>query len=774
MRVESVTTQAGFDALQAEWQALLQRSAANTIFLTWEWISSWWASYGRGKELLVLVARDASGTCQGIAPFYAEPYRQMGRTLRRLRFLGDGSADSDYLDFVLARGREAQVLPAFLHRLSALAANWDVAQLNEIPESSPTGAVLANWLARSGWLLRREEVPCAVVALPETWDSYERMLRPRFRTAVRACLRNLEQGVGAVECLSEESRTEEWLNDLFSLHAARWQQRQQPGAFADPAKREFYRRISRAFLNRGWLHFTRWRVHEVVLACQFGFVYQQTYHQLQEGFDSESAHVSPGITLRAAMIRDLIGRGVRAYDFLGGVGRHKADWGATAKLSWRYAFAPRTATGLAYVSLPQALDRGKERVKRVLPKRVLQWWRDARSGGPVGGNLPVEPDSALPEPPGATWREVVAAGLHQSGLLQVARSMARSYELRSDSRRAWPRWHRVSGPKSVILSYHRVGTGGIPLYSSLPSEMFEAQIRFLRKRYRVVSLDELYRELQNPETVEQVVAITFDDGYRDTYTAAFPILQKYQVPATIFLTVSSIESGEVSWYDRVFLAFRVASCDKLDLFLDRPRRFYLPTPAARFRAAQRVVGWMRSLPDRRRRECCAALEKLVPLPPSELTGRMLAWEQIRAMQRAGIAFGSHSLTHPVLSRLAPADLERELLESKQFLEQNLQSPVTDFAFPFGKPDDCGTAARDVLARSGYRLAVTTVQGVNQPGVDPFALRRSSIGEENSPAMFAFNLNRLFFRVEEPGAEADLAAASPAKGDPLRGSERLAS
>lgn len=774
MRIETVRTPAGFNALEVEWRVLLPRTAADTIFLTWEWLSSWWASYGKGKELLVLVARDSAGTCQGIAPLYVEPHRQMRRTLRRLRFLGDGSSDSDYLDFVVARGQESDVVPALLDHLRSLTDVWDVAQLNEVPDSSPTGGLLADWLARSGWLLRRKEVPCAVVSLPDSWGRYDHMLRPRFRTAVRACLRNLEHWGGAVEPLTEESKVEEWLDQLFALHGVRWQQRRQQGVFADPAKRDFYRRICRAFLTRNWLHFMRWRVNGVVLACQFGFVYKATYHQLQEGFDFESAHASPGISLRAAMIRDLISRGVRAYDFLGGIGRHKTDWGATVKQSWRYAFAPRTAAGLAYISLPQAIELGREQIKRVLPDRALIWWRAARGGGRSAVKRPASPTVGGGNSTGTNWRELLAAGLHGSGLLETARRLSRSYELQSAPKGARPRWRRVSRPKFVILSYHRVGSGGIPFYSSLSSKLFEAQIRFLRKHYRIVSLDELCRALQNPGTCDQGVAVTFDDGYRDTYPVAFPILQEYKVPATVFLTVGSIETGEASWYDRVFLAFQIAVGDKLDLFLDRPRRLHLSTPAARLQSAVDFVGYMRNLPDWRRQECCAALEKLVPLPQMELTGRMLTWEQVRVMQKAGIHFGSHTITHPVVSQLGPADLEREILQSRQILEQKLDCPVKDFAYPFGKLNDCGNSARDVLVRCGYRLAVTTIQGVNTPGMDPFALRRSSAGEKNSVAMFAFNLNQLFFRVAEDQPGVSLVAPASTKEDPVRGSERFAS
>ncbi len=356
---------------------------------------------------------------------------------------------------------------------------------------------------------------------------------------------------------------------------------------------------------------------------------------------------------------------------------------------------------------------------------------------------------------------MLAGGLYHTGVLGMVQSVSRSYELRSDPGRAWPRWRKVSSPKFVILCYHRVGTRGVPLYSSVPPEVFEAQIRFLRRRYRVVSLDTLCAELEDPDGVEQSVAITFDDGYRDIYTEAFPILQNYRVPATIFATVGSIETGQVPWYDRVFLALQVLPAEKLDLELDRPRRFHLSSPAARFRAALDIVACLRNLPDGRRKECCAALDKQTALPQHELADRMLTWEQIQTMHRAGIRFGSHTVTHPVVSRLAPAEMERELVESKQILEEKVSSLVRDFAYPFGQLADCGSAAGELLVRCGYRSAVTTIWGINTPGTNPYALRRVQIGEERSLAMFAFKLNQLFLHCEDdtagPGSVASPAA-----------------
>lgn len=353
--------------------------------------------------------------------------------------------------------------------------------------------------------------------------------------------------------------------------------------------------------------------------------------------------------------------------------------------------------------------------------------------------------AAVPQPtPRPRWRELVAGGLYHSGALRLAQQVSRSWEVRSNGSRSLPRLHRVTSPRFAILCYHRIGTAGVPLYSTLPPAVFEAQMRFLRKHYRIVSLAELCRELESPSSLDPAVAITFDDGYRDLYAQAFPILRKYEIPATIFLVAGAVETGQTLWYDRVFLALQAFPGDILELELDRPTRFLLGSRANRIAVAQEIVRRLRLLPDARRRECCAALEKRVTVPEQELAGHMLTWEQIHEMNWAGITWGSHSVTHSVLGQLSPTEVEWELRESKQILETRLGCAVEDFAFPFGQPRDCGVVAAATLARCGYRSAVTTVPGINTAGANLYALHRVQIGEERHLATFAFQLNQLFF------------------------------
>ena len=348
---------------------------------------------------------------------------------------------------------------------------------------------------------------------------------------------------------------------------------------------------------------------------------------------------------------------------------------------------------------------------------------------------------------------VLVWSLYITGLLRAMQRFAGFHVLcrRRDSR--LPHVRKFSGSKYLILCYHRVGIEGVPLFSRLEPGVFEAQMRYLRAHYRIVSLRRLCDELREGNGSGPALAITFDDGYQDLYKYAFPVLQKYQIPATIYLIGECVETSDAPWYDRIFVAVDAARGPSLDVELETPRHFPLSSPAARASAAWEIVCYLRSIPDVVRRRWCSDFEARVKLSPERLQGRMLNWEQVREMDKGGVLFGAHTMSHPAVSRLENAELESELVDSKRLLESRLDKPVHDFAYPFGKPQDCGALAEGVLAGCGYQSAVTTIEGFNTATSHPYRLRRVQIGDDDSLPMFAFNIARVFL---ESSVESDSA------------------
>jgi peptidoglycan/xylan/chitin deacetylase (PgdA/CDA1 family) len=251
----------------------------------------------------------------------------------------------------------------------------------------------------------------------------------------------------------------------------------------------------------------------------------------------------------------------------------------------------------------------------------------------------------------------------------------------------------------------------------------------------------LMRHLEEGESAEPVIAITFDDGYEDNYRNAFPILERYGLPATVFLTTGSIDSGEPLWFEQLAGAVKTSSREFIDLEFDIPRRFALKTLSQRLRANSEIFRLLRQMDDCQRRERLAeVLRQLGPAPPSNSgLSRMLTWEQIRQMKAGGIDFGGHTVTHPFLSKVAPEQACWEISECKSRIEQELQKPVDYFAYPNGREEDFAKRNKELLRNAGYRAAMTTIWGINDCSTDPMELRRGSPWEED-PALFAFKLD----------------------------------
>ncbi len=737
MRVIEVQQEAGLDQIQSDWNTLLRESASDTIFLTWEWVTSWWRSYGTSGELRILMAYDAGGVLRGIAPLRRHNLRQYGQTVRALSFIGDGSNDSDYLDFIVASSYEQNVLEAFAAHLATELNQGTVLLLNEVPANSPNLAFLKEWAEAHQLLWKENEAPCGAVQLPETWEQYLSALRPRFRTKVRSVLRNLESRSEVQFGFCENSeQVNGMLPVLFDLHLRRWALDGKPGVFGGKAKRNFYFALSALLLQRGWLRFSWLRHHGRVLATQYGFLYRRTYFHLQEGYEPASLHWHVGIGLRAWTFREFLKQGVREYDFLGGVGRHKTDWGAQTTESKQIVLANLSFKNVLFCCGPEWQARSRESVKKMIPERILAT-RRAFLQEKVIPNLDRNDDLQANSWSIREWsRQAAATCYFRLKAPMLARGLREKYQLSIRPRFSLK---KRTEPAARILYYHRVNDDRDPFYPATPTAVFEQQMRFLAEHYKVVGLGELQDHLHSgsPETV---LALTFDDGYEDNYLNAFPILQRYRLPATIFLTTGSIDSREPLWFEQLAGALKTTTQEFIDVEIDLPRRFWLRTRHERLQANTSIFQLLRRLPDSdRRSQLFQIVENLIAEPGQDRNGRMLTWDQIRLMKANSIDFGGHTVTHPFLSKITPEQVGWEISECKRRIEEELQFSALYFAYPNGREEDFGTCNKDSLRNAGYSAALTTVWGVNYRSTDPMELRRGQPWEQNL-AMFAYKLD----------------------------------
>jgi CelD/BcsL family acetyltransferase involved in cellulose biosynthesis len=252
---------------------------------------------------------------------------------------------------------------------------WDLLLLNEIPEGSSTVPIMAAIAERNKLHQEISRVPCPYMEFPADWEGYLKSLRPRMRTKIRSILKGFGTGSEQVtfDRLADPAEASERLESLFELHGRRWQRKGQTGVFVLPGKKDFYQEITRRFLRNDWLRFYSLRVNGEFVAHQFCFELDGTVFLLQEGYDPEYEQREVGNYLRALVFKDCIERGVKVYDFLGGVSFHKSSWGGTEKASLRWTLGHPSVGNALHFHLSRGIERGKRFAKGVLPESVLAW-----------------------------------------------------------------------------------------------------------------------------------------------------------------------------------------------------------------------------------------------------------------------------------------------------------------------------------------------------------------------------------------------------------------
>jgi peptidoglycan/xylan/chitin deacetylase (PgdA/CDA1 family) len=304
--------------------------------------------------------------------------------------------------------------------------------------------------------------------------------------------------------------------------------------------------------------------------------------------------------------------------------------------------------------------------------------------------------------------------------------------------------------KAIVLAYHgftdRATHPGIENSQGkhLHVEAFRSQLAYLQRHYRVLPLETLIAALESgAPPPARSLAITIDDGYRSNYTLAYPALREYGLPATIFLTTGFLDEGDLQWSDRVEYALNRTTESRLELTVG-PDRFVARLDDTRDRLAcdRRLRTLLKLVSQETRAAIVDDLEqrlgqRLRDAADAPAIYQPLAWAEVREMQQSGlIAFGSHTVSHFILTRCDPARARDELARSRRRIEAETGAPCRLFCYPNGQAGCFDAATRAMLLEAGYAGGLTTVYGMNDRRSDVLALRRVYA---NKPGMARFAL-----------------------------------
>jgi CelD/BcsL family acetyltransferase involved in cellulose biosynthesis len=367
--IELIDDEAGFQALQPEWDDLLRRSTAATPFLTWEWLHTWWRCLAPGLRPRILAARSGARLV-AIAPLV---YR--GWEPRRLRFFGTtallgapvpwGNPGSDYLDVIVDPD-----YPAAEGEITrALAREGRVLELAQVSAQGSTVERIAQKLGAGGWRLERHEAgQCPQVMLEgHTWESYLATLGSEHRYAVQRKLRKLRKDFDVrLERAETDAERETALEWLIDLHERRWREKGESDAFHTPALRAFHQEVTRLALAQGWLRLFLLRLNGTPAAAFYGLRYGDTFSFYQSGFDPAYGRYSVGVVLMALSIQSALAEGARVYDMLHGEEEYKFHWANGGQPLARLVIFPPRMHGTLARALNGAYGRLRPMARRVL------------------------------------------------------------------------------------------------------------------------------------------------------------------------------------------------------------------------------------------------------------------------------------------------------------------------------------------------------------------------------------------------------------------------
>jgi peptidoglycan/xylan/chitin deacetylase (PgdA/CDA1 family) len=307
-----------------------------------------------------------------------------------------------------------------------------------------------------------------------------------------------------------------------------------------------------------------------------------------------------------------------------------------------------------------------------------------------------------------------------------------------------------TGQTLWILRYHSVSDHGdqnsrylTPSIAVSPA-VFESHIAFLSTNYQIISLDDVVAWISGAISLPRpAVTITFDDGYRDNYRHAYPILKKYGLTATFYVVTDAIGNAYPLWTSELRDLVYRARQRHVTLSSIGSQRIDLSDEAAKTQTIQTIGRIMRCADKKTRGLIVREMrDKLISEKNRFLDEVMMSWDELREMKREGMCIGSHTMSHPLLPAISQQEAAIEIAGSKAKIEEELDAPAVHFSYPNpGEGVHVNEAVKNLVCHAGYLTARTSSKGSVRKDSDLFALK--GISTDNScshPALLAWMLN----------------------------------
>ncbi len=303
--------------------------------------------------------------------------------------------------------------------------------------------------------------------------------------------------------------------------------------------------------------------------------------------------------------------------------------------------------------------------------------------------------------------------------------------------------HRKNRNRLLALCYHGVvaqpQTDRFRYSNTVSAGEFDTHMATLARDFSPVSTAQVIAWYNGASLPEHPVLVTFDDGYRNNLTAAAPVLRKHRIPCVFHVSTAYVGSGRTLWTDE--MVSRIMDWPAAALPLPEGGEAPLPAGHTRRALATQCKEKCKRLPwDSTLRyldQLRAASRE--PAANDELYG-FLSWDEVRELHAQGFEIGSHTVDHPILTQLPPAELARQLASSKETIERETGAPCRVIAYPNGGARDFSPAVEQAARDAGYDLALTIIEDFNDAPADAMAVKRLCIMGHLPVSSFLYRVN----------------------------------
>ena len=288
-------------------------------------------------------------------------------------------------------------------------------------------------------------------------------------------------------------------------------------------------------------------------------------------------------------------------------------------------------------------------------------------------------------------------------------------------------------PGLLVINHHRIGDAVKTRFDramfTASTDELDQQVQYIKRRFPIIGADQMEELVRRKKPLDRLyVGITFDDGYLDNFTHAFPVLKAHGCCGVFFVIPAYMGTNVIPWWDAIAYLIRHSRRDTVSL--STPVPLTVPLAGDREDAIYRVLQHYKRPDNVHTEEFMKQLKEETGCELPEVGRRFLDWREAKEMHKSGMSIGSHTCTHQILAQLSPEEQLEELTLSRSIIQERLGSPISSIAYPVGIRSSFTPVTENLAEAAGYQVGFSFFGGMNQQqNLQPFNVKRTSLDPE---------------------------------------------